>query len=306
MPSREPNGILNSRMAGMKLDSSGSSRPAPKLTFADKLERKAKEDGQSWTTVTHNKPPIMDKLTPPNGQGNRPRNTSTGEQQRWRPGALSSAAHSRLEQYQHRNKADSHTKQSALPVNERDPELLEQEKNRGKIFPKSFFRPGMIIRGVVHEQDYVAASAGSNITVTEKNPNFTNSRYGPICTKQRKMIIIGLSQDHYTAIPLFTHNGKGLANKVRPEEFVSIKDHRSKDKTPPLSMHKALLTEAINNGIDTYDVKSTAHVTYALPRKYDLPIVHEGCLRKDSTNALIDLFYRYAPKKIVNRDGRVL
>lgn len=31
----------------------------------------------------------------------------------------------------------------------------------------------------------------------------------------------------------------GLASKVRPEEFVSIKDHRSNDKAPLLSMHEA-------------------------------------------------------------------
>ncbi|KAI4129835.1 MAG: hypothetical protein LQ338_002018 [Usnochroma carphineum] len=198
--------------------------------------------------------------------------------------------------YNPQRKPASHYKQSCLPLEERDPEFVELERNKGSIYPKSAFCPGMIIRGVVHEQDYIAAATGSNLTIQEKHR--TSSRYGPICTKVRKMIVLGLFQDHYTAIPLFTHNGNGLDRKARPDEFVSVHDHRARDPGPPLSKHKPLITQRINKGIDPFDPKSTAHVTYALPRKYDLPVVQEGYLTHDSLNYLIGLFRYYAPNKM--------
>lgn len=193
-------------------------------------------------------------------------------------------------------KPTSHYKQSCLPVEERDPTLIELERNKGNKYPKHAFKPGMIIRGILHEQDYIAATTGSNLTIQDKNR--TDSRYGPICTKVRKMIVLALFQDHYTAIPLFTHNGNGLDRKEKPEEFVSVKDHRARDPGPALSKHKPLRTEALGKSVDLFDPKSTAHITYALPRKYDLPIIQEGCLTQDSLNYLIVLFKSYAPREM--------
>lgn len=162
----------------------------------------------------------------------------------------------------------------------------------------------MIIRAILHEQDYIATSKGSNITITDRNR--TNSRYGPICTKWRKMIVLSKFEDHYLAIPLFTHNGNGLANKARPEEFVSIVDHRFKGDAPRQSRHDPLETEIISDGIELFDIKSTAHVTYALSRKYDLPVIKEGYLKKKSTNHLIGLFNHYAPRKLTDHNGRIV
>ncbi|KAI4099043.1 MAG: hypothetical protein L6R37_006179, partial [Teloschistes peruensis] len=105
------------------------------------------------------------------------------------------------------------------------------------------------------------------------------------------MIVNGLYEEHYAAVPIYTHDGTGLANKKAPEEYVSIKDHRSDDKNwEPLYMYPALLTEIINVGIELYNPKSTAHITHAHSIKYTLPVVHEELLRKESINALIELF----------------
>ncbi|KAI9709414.1 MAG: hypothetical protein M1812_007691 [Candelaria pacifica] len=46
----------------------------------------------------------------------------------------------------------SHLKQSALPVSERDPELVEIEKNAGTSLNKDSFIPGFIFRAVLHER----------------------------------------------------------------------------------------------------------------------------------------------------------
>lgn len=168
------------------------------------------------------------------------------------------------------------------------------ELNSGRIYPKDEFRPGMIIRGILHEQDYIAASSGSNITITYRNR--TESRFGPICTKWRKMIVLCMFQDHYTAVPIFTHNGNDLMYKKKPEEYISIKDHRTKDEVPPQNRHGYLVTENINADIELSDVNIKAHITYSLPRKYDLPIKKEGSLMTDSLNRLITLFNYYAPR----------
>ncbi|KAI4203414.1 MAG: hypothetical protein LQ350_001935 [Teloschistes chrysophthalmus] len=256
------------------------------------------EGGEGWKCVQRGKPSNAGKVFSQNSERNR---------QPIRPfgGPPSAAAQARRQaQDPPRGKGGSYYKQSCLPVEERRQSLVEQEAYQGSVFKKNFFRPGMIVRGILHEQDHIATSRGSNITISERN--HTDSRYGPICTKFRKMIILTLHHDNYTAIPLFTHNGQGLAFKPNPEEFVSSRDHRAREQSPPQSKHEPLDTEIMDKGIDLIDVKSTAHFTYSLSRRYELPVVHEGELKKNSLNRLIDLFHMYSsPKKVRDRDGKI-
>lgn len=261
-----------------------------KRSTAKDSQPKAHED-DGFTTVSHAKPRTIDKPTLRNHNGNR-------------LSPPSAAARSRRDVYDPSTKSNSHYKQSCLPPNDRDPLLSEIEANKGKPYHKSQFRPGMIIRGILHEQDYQATSTGSNITITDRYRSDT--KFGPICTKYRKMIVLTLFEDHYLAIPLFTHNGNGLAYKTKPDEFVSILDHRAKGDSTQQSCHKPLVTESINNGIDLFDVKSTAHVTYAISRRYDLPIVFEGYLTRPSTNRLVELINKFAPKQLNDQNGRVI
>ncbi|KAL8736734.1 MAG: hypothetical protein Q9166_000100 [cf. Caloplaca sp. 2 TL-2023] len=195
-------------------------------------------------------------------------------------------------------------KESCLPTEEQNKDLLEVEELKTHTLAKGDFKPGMIIRALIHEQDYEASSSRSNITVTDKYRS--NTKYGPIYTKCRKMIVLALFEDHYTAIPVFTHNGNGLNRKNKPEEFISIKDHRAKHEAPPLSLNGQLVTDQMFTGTQLFDVKSTAHVTHALSRKYDLPCVKEGCLAKKSSNHLIKLFNAYASRYLTDERGRVI
>lgn len=295
MPPKNNVSSLGSGVAGMKLDSSSSSKWANKMSTAKEGQPKTSsvaEQNDGWTTVSSTKPRTIEKPALRTINGNR--NVTP-----------SHAAQSRRSVYETPTKPRSNYKQAHLPPDERDPELYEIELNKGSKYRKSDFRAGLIIRAMVHEQDYQAASSGSNVTITERNRS--NTKFGPICTKWRKMIVLSLFEDHYLAIPLFTHNGKGLVNKKRPEEFVSIRDHRAKGEHPePQSCHQPLETENINDGIDLFDVKSTAHVTYALSRKYELPVVMEGQLKKKSINRLVNLFNLYAPKYIKDASGKVV
>ena len=210
-------GTLSSALSGARLERSTSSRQPTEdrwdLVFDN---RSARAEEEKWTTITNSKP---QKPLPASGNGKRQRTITFADPQK-RKGPPSAASQARRSIYAQPAKAESYLKQSCLPLEERDADLLEIERNKGRVYKKRAYRPGMIVRGLLHEQDYIATSKGSNITISDRNR--TDSRYGPICIKWRKMIILGIFQDHYTAIPLFTHNGNGLANKQCPDEFVSI------------------------------------------------------------------------------------
>ncbi|KAL9014854.1 MAG: hypothetical protein Q9180_008917, partial [Flavoplaca navasiana] len=180
-----------------------------------------------------------------------------------------------------------------------------REANQFIRIPAENYKLGMIIRAPLHEQDSAVArrpgagTAGSSVATaaseaTKAEHYRTESRMGTIFTKQRKMIVVALHTDHYVAIPLYTHNGRGLVNKRQPEEFVSVKDHRYKEAFVKLSKHDPLVTEMVRDGIDLFDTKSTAHLAYPVSRRYTLPVVHEGHLRSSSLRILVTLYNRYA------------
>ncbi|KAI9718790.1 MAG: hypothetical protein M1812_003964 [Candelaria pacifica] len=192
-------------------------------------------------------------------------------------------------------RSQAYMKQSCLSVEERDPILFKAEQNRGRLLSKQVYHVGMIFRGAHHE-GYITTQTLTNITDNTR----TDTAHGPICTKYRKMIVIALHHDHCIAIPLFTHNGNGLEGKERPDEFVSVRDHRAKyiPAFIPLSKHQALSTEIMNPGVELLDAKCTAHITYPISRRYDLPIIQEGTLSKVSITRLILLYNNYRPRTI--------
>ena len=116
------------------------------------------------------------------------------EKLRMGPKAPSFAASSRDSVYM--KMGSSYYKQSG----EKDP-LFWQIESRGsqRIPPKEDLRPGVIIRVVDHEQDFRATSAKSDSTAAA-DKYVTQSKFGPIFTKFRKMIIISVHEHHYVAV----------------------------------------------------------------------------------------------------------
>ena len=156
------------------------------------------------------------------------------------------------------------------------------------------FKPGMIMRCSMHEEDYMGTSRGADMTVASK---FVSKSFaGNIFTKIRFMIVVARHENHYTAVPLYTHNGNGLSMKTADEkmEYVSVKDHRIKGKFTPQTQNGVLSTEYLKPGTHILDPKSTAHVTYTIPRRYDLPVVHHGHLTEQATNQLVKLCKQWA------------
>ncbi|KAL8828024.1 MAG: hypothetical protein Q9170_006775 [Blastenia crenularia] len=225
----------------------------------------------------------------------------------------SAAAVSRAASYNPYQRPPSYSR-SHLPDPEKDYFRVRREANQGMRLRKEDYKPGMIIRAPLHEQDSrgdsrslgagsnaSVASASSEATLAEKYT--TPSRFGTIFTKYRKMIVVACHQDNYVAIPLYTHNGKGLIHKARPDEFVSVRDHRDKDKSNDkeakdewqrLSKWEPLVTEYVKEGIDIFERKTTAHLAYPVSRRYALPVVNEGWLRGSSLRVMRDLYGRFA------------
>ncbi|KAL8720437.1 MAG: hypothetical protein Q9225_002695 [Loekoesia sp. 1 TL-2023] len=221
----------------------------------------------------------------------------------------SAAAVSRAASYTPYQRPPSYNR-SYLPNSENDYIRLRREANQGIRLRKEDYKPGMIIRAPLHEQDSrgdarslgansntSVASVSSEATLAEKYT--TPSRFGTIFTKYRKMIVVACHQDNYVAIPLYTHNCRGLVNKARPDEFVSVRDHRYKEREgeeewKQLSKWEPLVTEYVREGIDLFETKTTAHLAYPVSRRYALPVVNEGWLRGSSLRVMRDLYGRFA------------
>lgn len=151
----------------------------------------------------------------------------------------------------------------------------KRNPNFKKVYPKDFYHVGMIVRANLHEDDFKGASSEMTTVSTIPNKSITPSVFGDIHTKERKMIVVACYNRNYIAIPLFTHNNKGLVNK-KADEYISVRDHR--DRSPNFreqSKHGHLLTEYLHDGINLFKPLSTAHITYPLSRSYDIAVIHE-------------------------------
>ncbi|KAL8797794.1 MAG: hypothetical protein Q9195_000146 [Heterodermia aff. obscurata] len=210
-----------------------------------------------------------------------------------RPGVPSAAAVSRASAYTSKDWR-APTGPNFNRTNQSDPRT-KRHSEMEMVLPASFYRPGLIIRAPLHEQDYMTAN--STVTIPD-NKSITPSEFGLIHTKYRKMIVVACFARHYIAVPLFTHNGRGLVNK-KTNEYVSIRDHRNKSRSfRALSQYKPLTTEHMNDETNILDVLTTAHITYPHSKHYSCKVVHEGHLDTGSINHLVALFNTFAPKAI--------
>ncbi len=249
-----------------------------------------------YTTVQHKKPSGLGAAFSRNpGQATSPlaplsanrSNINLANKRNSRFGASppSVAASYRADVYELPHKAPSMFRNSVMGSMRGPPDL---RSTRIQKLSKSLFKPGMIVRAAVHEPDLHGTAGGSAMTLADRYT--TESRFGTIHSKYRKMIVIALYETHYLAIPLYTHNGNGVAHKSKPDEYISVRDHRSPGPFSIQTVHGELVTDQVNAGIHPYDPNSLAHITYPVARKYDLPLIVEGQLGKRSAKHLWSLY----------------
>ena len=153
----------------------------------------------------------------------------------------------------------------------------------GTSMSRDLFAPGMIIRFHHFEAAYEDAMIDEKYLI--------QSRFGDVCCKVRPHIVVECHAEHYVCLPLFTHQSRGLANKLHKGEFVSIRDHRNipAKAFEKLSSHEPLVTGEMEPSARHIDANSTVHIASCVARTYKLPIVKLGSLDSESTERLLEM-----------------
>lgn len=168
-------------------------------------------------------------------------------------------------------------------------------------FLRSEFKVGAIIRMNIHESDFkgtskaAIAQASQASTLVDGGKRRKEHRhhgdFGPIYSENRIFIVVNVAKSVYSAVPLFTHEGKGLKN-IDPDEqddWISVQDHRDLDRCQQQSEHQPLCTAYMNTQADILDTVSTAWIPYAFPCRFDVPVAFQGRLDKASAERLVRL-----------------
>ncbi len=160
--------------------------------------------------------------------------------------------------------------------------------------------PGMIINSAVHEEDYnhtrvpdpdAMSGISSNLQTTTTGDrktlfdDITFSRYGPIHTKWRYMIVVALFYDHYLAVPCYTHGGRGADRRGNWEEYLPVSNH-------PMEDPKTLVTSSWT-AYRALHPKTAAHIARPVARSYDALGTHSGELDRRSADRLLDHFLQH-------------
>ena len=171
-------------------------------------------------------------------------------------------------------------------------------------FPRSEFKVGTIIRMNVHEPDFKGTSktailkASQAPTLVAGGPSGRRRKehrhhgdFGPIYSENRICIVVNVAKSCYFAIPLFTHEGKGLA-KIHPgerEDWISVEDHRKLGHCQQQSEHRPLRTAYMSPHANILDAVSTAWIPYEFPCRFDVPVAYQGKLDRASAERLVRL-----------------
>lgn len=174
-------------------------------------------------------------------------------------------------------------------------------------FLKSEFKVGTIVRRNVHEPDYMgpavpAFAPGSHASQTSTlvgkdgrgyREHRSNSDFGPIYSEDRFFIVVSLCKVTYYAIPLYTHEKKGLANITEKEDWISVQDHRNPDSCRQQSEHAPLCTSIMNPDARILNPVTAAWLPYAVPIRYSVPVAYQGRLDPPSTKRVRSLFLEH-------------
>ena len=191
------------------------------------------------------------------------------------------------------------------------PRMVEARPDDYRPFFKHEFVLGTILRGIIHEQDIMGtpdpamSQAPTQCTHANKldgppvappnaaNRHVVHGEWGPIYSENRFLIVVhNRPGDHYYAVPVYSHKGSGLAKKRFKNEYVSVADGRYPGHVQQQSEHRPITAE-LKSGVDELLPMSAAYASYAVPRKYGLPVAYQGKLDKESTRRLVGMYHEW-------------
>ena len=195
------------------------------------------------------------------------------------------------------------------------PRMDEARPDDYRPFYKHEFVVGTILRGIIHEQDIMGtpdpalSQAPTKFTSANNrdraptaptnagNRHIGHGDWGPIYSENRFLIVVhNRPGDHYYAVPVYSHKGNGLTKKPFKNEYVSVADGRYPDNVVPQSVHQPI-TALLKDGVDELLPMSAAYASYAVPRKYGLPVAHQGSLDEESTKRLVSMYHEWTGRK---------
>lgn len=225
----------------------------------------------------------------------------------WERPTFTSSASSKGSKYLRRSDRDyPNPRPSAYSISYKrsyDQTPMEQAGYREYLpFLKSEFKVGMIIRMNIHESDFKGTSKAAIAQASQASTLVDGGRgdrrrkehrhhgdFGPIYSENRIFIVVNVAEDVYTAIPLFTHEGKGLGKILDKKSWVSVEDHRQPGKCIQQSEHEPLCTAYMSPECDKLDPVNAAWIPYAFPCRFDVPVAYQGKLDKASAKRLVRL-----------------
>ena len=204
--------------------------------------------------------------------------------------ALDQRAVSRAATNDHWRTPDPRPARGFAPANNPTPEYQGLDKDRVSIMTRESCVVGKIFRAAVHEQDF-ADIPGWSGAIDDTKTVLTHA--GSVYSKVRWMIVVSIYNTHYMAIPLYTHNGKGLANKSddAKREYSSVHDGRVRRVGfENLSVDNPVLEAEMYDGTTILSKMTVAHLTAPLQRKFGLYVEEQGILHPNSAERMVQLW----------------
>ena len=135
---------------------------------------------------------------------------------------------------------------------------------------------------MLHQEHWAGENAPTEEAVTRSNN-------GVIHSKKRPFVVLFLYNAHYVSLPLLTHSGRGIGDRMS-DEYVSVFDPRSRDPMLQQSNHPVLWARNMLPKSLPLRSTTTVHLTYPIARPYSTESCREGYLDDKSTAQLISLF----------------
>ena len=199
-------------------------------------------------------------------------------------------------------------------VDEMDPVPI-RPNGPHEIMPREYWSVGNIIMAPMHEP--VTASEVSRSpkpawrqdqAKTSEEPiaikpgHHKHDTYGWMYSTWRFFIIVGTYQHHAVLSPIYTFQGKGIAEYRNQIEYVSIFDRRVingrvRDKVPPLrkqSEHEPIVAVCHWIGAGLHEM-SVARLMYPTSRSTLSPARMIGFVERNSLGRLLSLVHQYSP-----------
>lgn len=176
-------------------------------------------------------------------------------------------------------------------------ELSLGQSVRASMRPSDKWRGGEIEEGMVISAPYHTQAHHDMVDPADEYVSFTE--FGPVHSKYRKLIVVGVWAEHLDCLPLYSYNGRGLENRESiADEYMHIRDHADLGegagtaRRPPL---KARRDERWKGNFINSSTVVKLTERFSLPKKDKCSL--EGRLTEESLARVKDASYMHLQSK---------